>query len=143
MLTVKILTVVSIQVSNMNENRVMAENSATDFIKGADISTLHQLESQGAKFYENGIKKNVMQILKDHGINYIRLRLWNDPYDMYGNPYGAGNTDLDTVISLAKRAQHLDMKFLLDFHYSDMEEIMMFLEGGLMKLPVGMLILML
>jgi len=119
LLTSIILVVISFQISNSNENKVMAENSVNDFIKGADISTLDQLESQGAKFYENGVEKDVMQILKDHGINYIRLRLWNDPYDMYGNPYGAGNTDLDTVISLAKRAQHLDMKFLLDFHYSD------------------------
>lgn len=122
LLTSIILVVMSIQIINMDNNKVMAENSTnglSDFIKGADISTLHQLESEGARFYENGVEKDAMKILKDNGINYIRLRLWNDPYDMYGNPYGAGNTDLDTVISLAKRAKNLDMKFLLDFHYSD------------------------
>lgn len=116
---ISIIVSVGIQVSISDAGKVVAEYSENEFIKGADISTLNQLETLGTKFYENGIEKDAMRILKDHGINFIRLRLWNDPYDPYGNSYGAGNTDLDTVISLAKRAKHLDMKLLLDFHYSD------------------------
>lgn len=122
MLTSIILVIVGTQIINIDGNKVIAKdytNSLNEFIKGADVSTLYQLESKGAKFYEDGTETDAMQILKNNGINYIRLRLWNDPYDMLGDPYGAGNTDLDTVIALAKRAKNLDMKFLLDFHYSD------------------------
>lgn len=96
-----------------------AEVSA-DFIKGADISTLIDMEKSGFVFKdENGNPKDCLQILKDNGVNYIRLRLWNDPKDENGNYYGAGNNDLATDIAIAKRAKALGMKFLLDFHYSD------------------------
>lgn len=90
-----------------------------DFIKGADISTLYELEKAGAKFYENGNAKDAFSILKKNGINYIRLRIWNDPYDKNGNAYGAGTNDLEKTIALAKRAKKAGMKVLLDFHYSD------------------------
>jgi arabinogalactan endo-1,4-beta-galactosidase len=90
-----------------------------DFIKGADVSMLAQIEQSGGKFYDNGIEKDCLQILKDHGVNWIRLRLWNNPKDADGNPLGGGNNDLETTIYLAKRAKALGLKFLLDFHYSD------------------------
>ena len=46
---------------------------------GADISFLPQLEESGMKFSDNGIQKDAIQILKDHGFNYVRLRIFNDP----------------------------------------------------------------
>src|SRR5690625_1661223 len=116
------LIFLSMSTAFVSNNKVDAQpslNIEDDFIKGADISTLEQLESKGARFYVNGVEKDLLEILKENGVNYIRLRLWNDPYDTNGNDYGAGNADIETVISLAKRAKNLDMKFLLDFHYSD------------------------
>ncbi len=91
-----------------------------DFIKGADVSMLAEVEKHGGKFYdEKGVEKDAMLILKENGFNYIRLRLWNDPKDAAGNGYGGGNNDLATTIALAKRAKANGMKFLLDYHYSD------------------------
>ncbi len=93
---------------------------ASDFIKGADVSMLAEVEKHGGKFYdEKGVQKDAMLILKENGFNYIRLRLWNDPKDAAGNGYGGGNSDLATTIALAKRAKANGMKFLLDYHYSD------------------------
>lgn len=93
------------------------------FIKGADISSLYELEQTGAKFYDNGRESDLFDILRSYGFNYIRLKLWNDPYGTDENgrkiPYGAGTNDLDATIRLAKRAAARNMGFLLDFHYSD------------------------
>jgi len=93
--------------------------AAGSFIMGGDISMLHEVEQLGGKFYDNGIEKDALQILSDHGMNAVRLRLWVDPYDSLGNPYGGGTNDLATTISLAQRAKALGMDVLLDFHFSD------------------------
>ncbi|XTZ39769.1 glycoside hydrolase family 53 protein [Salmonella enterica] len=91
-----------------------------DFIKGADISTLLDAEKQGAKFYnDQNQPQDAIAILKANGVNYVRLRLWVDPQDAQGQPYGGGNNDLATTLALAKRAKAQGMKLLLDFHYSD------------------------
>ena len=93
---------------------------AADFIKGADVSMLAEVEKHGGKFFdEHGNPQDAMAILKENGFNYIRLRLWVDPKDADGKPYGGGNNDLATTIELAKRAKANGMKFLLDYHYSD------------------------
>ncbi|HDX8381539.1 TPA: arabinogalactan endo-beta-1,4-galactanase [Aeromonas salmonicida] len=93
---------------------------AADFIKGADVSMLAEVEKHGGKFFnEHGNQQDAMAILKENGFNYIRLRLWVDPKDADGKPYGGGNNDLATTIELAKRAKANGMKFLLDYHYSD------------------------
>jgi len=91
-----------------------------DFVKGADISTLPELEKQGAKFYNaNNQLQDPIAILKANGINTIRLRLWVAPYDPSGKAYGGGTNDLNTTLALAKRAKAAGMQLLLDFHYSD------------------------
>lgn len=90
-----------------------------DFIKGMDVSTLIEEEACGAKYYDHGEPGELLQILKKYGCNSVRLRLWNDPYDENGNPYGAGTNDLTKTIALAKRAKSLGMSVLLDYHYSD------------------------
>ncbi len=89
------------------------------YVLGMDISTLLEVEEDGGKYYDHGEEKELMHILKDHGINSIRLRLWVDPYDENGVPYGGGTSDIEHVITLAKRAKALDMSILLDIHYSD------------------------
>ena len=86
---------------------------------GADLSSLLEVEARGAKFYDGGRRDDPMAILKRYGVNTVRLRLWNDPYNADGVSYGAGGCDLDCVIALAKRARALGLDWLLDFHYSD------------------------
>ena len=88
-------------------------------IKGMDISTLLEEEACGAKYYDFGEEADLLDILKRYGVNSVRLRLWNDPYDEQGNPYGAGTNDLDRTIRMAKRAKAAGLGFLLDYHYSD------------------------
>ncbi|MGB3253996.1 glycoside hydrolase family 53 protein [Buttiauxella gaviniae] len=96
------------------------KNAPADFIKGADISTLAEVERQGGKFYnEKNVQQDPIAILKHNGVNYVRLRLWVDPKDSNGQTYGGGSNDLATTIELAKRAKAQGMKVLLDFHYSD------------------------
>ncbi|MFD1952829.1 glycosyl hydrolase 53 family protein [Paenibacillus thailandensis] len=88
-------------------------DAAEDFIKGADISTLQAIEDAGGKYYDNGVEKDLLDILSDHGVNYIRLRLWNDPVD------AGGYNDKAHVVDMARRVKESGMKLLLDFHYSD------------------------
>jgi arabinogalactan endo-1,4-beta-galactosidase len=92
----------------------------SDFIMGADVSELYELEKHNKKFYDtDDIEKSALQILKNHGVNYIRLRLWNDPTNALGDPIGGGNNDLAKDIVIAKKAKALGINVLLDFHYSD------------------------
>lgn len=94
-------------------------NAAGNFIMGADVSMLNEVEELGGEFYEDGIEKDALEILSSNGINYARLRLWVDPYDSLGNPYGGGTNDLSTTISLAQRAKAEGMDILLDIQLSD------------------------
>jgi arabinogalactan endo-1,4-beta-galactosidase len=91
-----------------------------DFIRGMDASSVLVEENSGVKYYNfNGEEQDVFQTLAEAGVNYIRLRVWNDPYDENGNGYGGGNNDVATAIELGKRATKYGMKVCIDFHYSD------------------------
>ena len=78
-----------------------------------------ELERNGTKFYDNGIEQDGLTILKNHGVNWIRVRIWNNPYVVGPEGVGGGNTDEAKAIEMAKRAKALGMKVLVDFHYSD------------------------
>ena len=96
------------------------ENLPEDFIMGMDASCVPALEKGGVKYYDfDGTEKDVYEILSKNGINYIRVRIWNDPYDANGNGYGGGNCDIDNAIEIGKRATQYGMKLLVNFHYSD------------------------
>lgn len=85
---------------------------------GADISFLPQMEARGARYSDNGVEMDVMKIMKDHRFNWIRLRLFVDP--TAENGYSKeGYCGLERTLLMAKRIKAADMKFLLDFHYSD------------------------
>lgn len=86
---------------------------------GADVSYLPQLEDRGIKFSENGVEADALQILKNHDINYVRLRIFNDPKSDRGYAPGKGYCDLAHTLQMAKRVKQAGMKLLLDFHYSD------------------------
>lgn len=92
---------------------------ADPFIRGMDLSTLLEVEHCGGRFYDHGAADGAMDILKRYGMNMVRLRLWNDPFDEHGNSYGAGGNDIETTLTLAKRAKSKGIGWLLDFHYSD------------------------
>ncbi len=91
-----------------------------DFYRGMDASAVLALENSGVKYYNfDGEEQDVFMTLAQAGVNYIRLRVWNDPYDENGNGYGGGNNDVATAITLGQRATKYGMKVCIDFHYSD------------------------
>ena len=97
--------------------------SLQDFLEGVDVSSYLSLKNSGVKYYDYGGNElgNVeyFTFLKSCGVNYIRLRVWNDPYDSDGNGYGGGNNDLASAITMGKWASEAGLKVLIDFHYSD------------------------
>lgn len=89
---------------------------AADFAKGADVSWLPQMEAKGYKFYDdNGVEKDCLQILKEHGIDSIRLRVWVNPSN---DPY-SGHCSKDETIAMAKRCKEMGFRLMINFHYSD------------------------
>lgn len=94
-----------------------------DFIKGVDVSSYVSLVESGVKFKDwNGNEISDQQFfdqLQEAGVNYIRIRVWNNPYDADGNGYGGGNNDLEKAKKIGKWATDAGMKVLIDFHYSD------------------------
>ncbi len=88
-----------------------ARLAGAEYAVGADLSFLKQAEDKGTVFKDAGVAKPGLQIFKDHGYNWIRLRLFHTPTRLPNN--------LEYTIALAKAAKELGYKFLLDFHYSD------------------------
>jgi beta-galactosidase len=86
---------------------------------GADISFLPQLESRGMNFYDRGEKGDAIEILKKHGFNYIRLRIFVNPENEEGYSPSIGFCGLDSTLKMAKRVKEAGLNLLLDFHYSD------------------------
>ena len=90
------------------------------FIRGMDISSLIAEEESGVVYSdEDGNERDIFEILADAGLNYIRVRVWNHPYDADGNGYGGGNCDVEKASQLGRRAAEHSMRLLVDFHYSD------------------------
>ena len=89
------------------------------FIKGADVSTLLEMESLSARYYDEGRQGDLITILKDNHFNLVRLRLWVNPYDEQGLPYHGGTCDLPSMLQLAQRASKQGMHIMLALHYSD------------------------
>lgn len=96
-----------------------AKSRITGKMLGADISFLPELEARGMKFSDKGVEKDAILILKDHGFNYVRLRIFNDPARDSGYSPGKGFCDLANTKKMAKRVKDAGLKLLLDFHYSD------------------------
>lgn len=99
-------------------------NLTDDFITGADVSSYLSLYNSGAKFYDyegNELDpQGFFDFLAANGTNWVRLRVWNDPYNSEtGVGYGGGNNDLAAAIEMGKWATKAGMRVLIDFHYSD------------------------
>ena len=96
-----------------------AKPRVVDQMIGADISFLPELEARGMKFSDKGVTKDAIEIIKDHGINYVRLRIFHDPAQDSGYSPKKGFCNLDYTKQMAKRVKAAGLKLLLDFHYSD------------------------
>ena len=91
-----------------------------DFALGMDVSSVLALEAAGVKYYDHdGNERDLFAILAENGVNYIRVRVWNDPFDAEGHGYGGGNNDIRAAVEIGKRATANGMRLLVDFHYSD------------------------
>ncbi|MBL7743236.1 MAG: glycosyl hydrolase 53 family protein [Chitinophagaceae bacterium] len=112
-------SVAAITIDKNYQLPVSTTRKEVDKMIGADISFLPELEARGMKFSDNGTEKDAIQILKDHGFNYVRLRIFNDPARDSGYSPGKGFCDLANTKKMAKRVKETGMKLLLDFHYSD------------------------
>ena len=86
---------------------------------GADISWLQSQEDRGIRFSDGGTEGDAIEILRDNGFNYIRLRLFVNPRSELGYSQRDGYCDLEHTLQMAKRIKDAGMYFLLDFHYSD------------------------
>ena len=96
------------------------ENLPEDFIFGMDISSVLAEEASGVKYYDfDGNETDLFRLLADSGINTIRVRVWNNPYDEEGRGFGGGNCDIAAAVEIGKRAAACGMELLVDFHYSD------------------------
>jgi len=95
-----------------------AKNATYEFAKGGDISWLPEMEKESNfKFYnDNGVAQDCFQILKDHGINTIRLRTWVNPSMV---DWVNGHCSKYETIAMAVRAKQWGMRVMIDFHYSD------------------------
>src|SRR5690348_5470129 len=79
---------------------------------GADVSSVQRALDLGAKYYDaNGAARDPLDILKGVGVNYVRLRIWNNPRSGYNNKA--------KVLQYARTVKAKGLKLLVDFHYSD------------------------
>lgn len=96
---------------------------ADDFITGADLSSYISLKESGTVFKDEDGKPlsdaAFFRYLREGGTNWVRIRIWNNPYDSSGRGYGGGNNDLEKAKIMGKLATDAGMKVLIDFHYSD------------------------
>lgn len=96
------------------------EGLSDSFWLGVDVSSVLAQEESGVVYYnEDGEQQDIFRTLKENGVNAVRIRVWNDPWDDEGNSYGGGHNDLDTAIAIGQRATDYGMSVLIDFHYSD------------------------
>jgi arabinogalactan endo-1,4-beta-galactosidase len=86
------------------------------FAKGADVGWLPQMEATGYKFYDqDGTEKDCLQLLKDRGMNSIRLRVWVNP----NQDKASGHCSKEETVAMALRAHKMGMRVMINFHYSD------------------------
>lgn len=88
-------------------------------ILGIDVSTYLEECEHGAKYYNGCVQIDPLDTFMDNGVNWMRIRVWNDPKSEAGEPYLAGNCDMDNYIALGKLAKSKGYHLLMDLHYSD------------------------
>ena len=97
-----------------------AEDLPEDFFLGMDVSSVLSLEASGVRYRDtDGTEKDLFALLSENGVNLIRVRVWNDPFDSNGNGYGGGNNNIEAAVEIGRRAAAYGLPLLVDFHYSD------------------------
>ena len=125
-----------LEFDSQDENDSVVKNAAvdvkktdkelsSDFIMGMDISSMISELDSGVVYrdYEGNELKtldDICKFLADQGINHIRIRVWNNPYDTNGNGYGGGNNDVAKATQFADACRNAGIKMLVDFHCSDL-----------------------
>lgn len=105
----RLLPVFFVLVATFASSRLYGQDS--DFIKGADVSFLRQIEDLGGQYYVDGAARDPLDIFRENEFNWMRLKLWHAPAEDYNN--------LSRILSMASRFKEKGLKFLLNFHYSD------------------------
>lgn len=86
---------------------------------GIDVSTYFEELAHGAKYFDGDKEISPLNAFRTNGVSLMRIRLWVNPKSEDGEPYLAGNCDLENFIRLARLAQSKGYEIMLDFHYSD------------------------
>jgi arabinogalactan endo-1,4-beta-galactosidase len=90
----------------------MAGGGDLAIMRGADVSTGQRASDLGAPYsYADGTAGHPLDILESAGVNYIRLRIWNDPRSGYNNK--------EQVLRYARQVKARGLGLMVDFHYSD------------------------
>ncbi len=110
-LCIAILFASKVYANDFGKEQAVTDSIEIGFIKGADVSFIPQIEDNNGIYKEDGVAKDPLQIFKDHGFNYIRLKLWHTPDENYNN--------LEKILYMANRIKQKGLKLLLNFHYSD------------------------
>lgn len=116
--------------AGINVDKIEGVTDADGFMRGVDVSSLLSLLESGATFRDwNGEPLTgetpeetgpaFFALLRDAGANWVRLRVWNDPYDSFGRSYGGGGNDIEAAALMGKWATDAGLRVLIDFHYSD------------------------
>lgn len=88
-------------------------------ILGIDVSTYLEELDHGARFFDGDTQIDPLDAFLHNGVDWMRIRIWNDPYSPDGEAYLAGSCGIDHYIRLATLAKNKGYKLLMDFHYSD------------------------
>lgn len=87
---------------------------------GIDASTQIEVNEKNPHYIYKGKEVEPFKFLYEHnGVKSMRIRLWIDPYDKDGNPYGGGTVDYNKFKRIALKAQSIGYSIMLDLHYSD------------------------
>ncbi len=97
----------------------LQDGKREDFMMGVDASMIKKVIDQGGIYYNlNGVEQNVFEILADAGVNYMRVRVWNDPFSPIGLQ-GGGDMTIEQAFWIAREARRVNMRIILNLHYSD------------------------
>ena len=88
------------------------------FMIGADLSWVQEDEAKGTRYLDNGTQKDIFQLFKDHGFNWVRLRTFVNPAAQ-GGYSSAGYCDIAHTATFGRRIKQAGLGFIVDFHYSD------------------------
>ena len=92
-----------------------------DFVMGADVSSYLSIDKSGASFYDfEGNKVDMdgyFRLLKESGLDIVRFRVWNDPFDEKGRGYGGGNCDTSAAVTMGKSATKAGLQVMIDYRF--------------------------